>query len=74
MKKYLGPSPNKGSLFNFGAVSVSLEYHSTNTDCKAQGVKVLFLLIFFLAIGGYFCRISIGNGMICSDIWHNYHE
>ena len=63
MKKCLGPSPNKGSLFNFGADF--LEQHSTNIDCKAQGAEVLFfnLVIFFLALCGYFrpIRLSIVN-------------
>ena len=44
-------------VFNFSAVSISLEQHSTNIDCKAQGAKVLFLVIFFLALCGYFRRI-----------------
>ena len=59
MKKCLGPSPNKGSLFNFGADF--LEQHSTNIDCKAQGAEVLFfnLVIFFLALCGYFRRIRL---------------
>ena len=61
MKKCLGPSPNKGSLFNFGADLISLEQHSTNIDCKAQGAEVLFfnLVIFFLALCGYFRRIRL---------------
>ena len=61
MKKCLGPSPNKGSLFNFGADLISLEQHSTNIDCKAQGAEVLFfnLFIFFLALCGYFRRIRL---------------
>ena len=41
-------------VFNFSAVLISLEQHSTNIDCKAQGAKVLFLVIFFLALCGYF--------------------
>ena len=61
MKTYLGPSPNKESLFNFGAVLIFLELHSTNIDCKAQGAKVFFfnLVIFFLALRGYFRRIRL---------------
>ena len=27
-----------------------------------------------VALGNFFSIISIGNSMICSDIWHNYHE
>ena len=27
-----------------------------------------------VAFGIYLFNISIGNSMICSDIWHKYHE
>ena len=43
---------------------MSLEQHSTNTDCKAQGAKVVFLVIFFLVLGELRSSYQIVNSKI----------